>query len=166
MAELPKRQKYVTGGSNPTKKEPEKTVREAKQQKNKPVAKKTAAGKVDTTANLKSRSDIYLLSQQANRVRQGLLKNIKEEKTDFDMVLKIAASQRPIARMRMSRIMKAFGWKKRHFTIAINVLKLPVDNRLEWWIKEKNSKHLKKLKNYYENGELRESVSEKFPWSN
>ncbi len=122
--------------------------------------------KVDTTANLVSRSDIYLLSQQANRIRQGVLRDIKEQKTDFDGVLKIAEVQKPISRMRMSRILKALGWKKRHFTIAINVLKLPVDNRLEWWTRDKNAKHLKKLKNYYENGELRESVSERFPWSN
>lgn len=123
--------------------------------------KKTNAGH----ANIQGRPDIHLLSQQANRVRAALIEDYKEGRIDFDDVLSFAATQKPIGRMRMSRILKIHGWKKRQFTVAINVLKLPINNRLEWWVKEQNKSALEKLYHYVKSGELRASVSERFPWS-
>lgn len=123
--------------------------------------KKTNAGH----ANIQGRHDIHLLSQQANRVRSAVIEDYKEGRIGFDDVLVFAETQKPIGRMRMSRILRIHGWKKRQFTVAINVLKLPINNRLEWWIKDQNKAVMEKLYHYVKHGELRASVAERFPWS-
>jgi|688.fasta_scaffold28598_5 hypothetical protein len=101
----------------------------------------------------------------ANDMRRAVIDDFKAGRITFEDVLNYAATQKPIARMQMTRVLKAHGWKKRQFMIAVNVLKLPVNNRLDWWTSERNAEELDKLRLYMTSGAVRASTPERFPWS-
>lgn len=105
------------------------------------------------------------LAQEANEIRRAVIEDFKAGRSTFDDILGYAATQKPVARMQMTRVLKAHGWKKRQFMIAVNVLKLPINNRLDWWISDKNADELEKLRLYMTSGALRASAPERFPWS-
>lgn len=109
--------------------------------------------------------DLRRKSQEANLVRNTVLDDFTNGRITFDDVLAHASTHRAIARMRMSRVLKAHGWRKRQFAVVINALNSPVNNRLEWWVSPKGKDSLERLVRYMTSGELRASVPERFPWT-
>lgn len=105
------------------------------------------------------------MSREANLMRRALLEDYKANRVSFEDILSYAVTQKPISRMQMTKVLRAHGWKKQQFMIAVNVLELPVNNRLEWWIRDKNAEVLAKLRDFMASGAVRAQLPERFPWS-